>query len=346
MMKAPRSIMKALESDIKNNLDNFKIISDFMGIYFNVIDKKGNFICKNKKFAEDFPMFDKDTLLDSKAWQESQKVMDTGIRAVVEEEFNGRYFLSIKNPVYENKKCVAISVISHDITAQKNAEIAKNQFIKSINHDIRTPITGALSTLESLHKKETDESKKAKISITYRCIRQLQQYLNSSLDIAINGKIESKKESFLITHVLNQVIESLMPSIKTKGLLVSTDGSLAEIFFYKKEFESILLNLITNAIKYTNKGGHIDVSAWYTSKIKMLEITVEDTGIGIDEKNLPHIFENFYRVIPSELEPQYNGAGMGLYLVSETVKNLNGTIEVSSTLGKGSRFMITFTLED
>ncbi len=321
--------------------DTIKSLSDFMGVYYNVIDTEGNFIVKNETFSSDFPMLENNCLKATDAWKDCVEVMKSGKRKIVQEEFNGRFIMSIKQPVYDNGKCVGISIISHDITSQKKADIAKRDFINTISHDIRTPFVAIRYIIEALARDEKDPDRKEKLRMVSTSSEYLLQFLEKIISFVSSSNYQGKEE-FNIRESLKGVIQMIQPILKDKEIDVELKCPSKKIFCSKLDFEQISLNLLTNAIKFTEKG-KVSVVAKLKKKGEGvgLNLLFIDTGIGIEKEYQEQIFEkHFQRVTPSYLEPRFNGTGLGLSIVKNNLRNMQGSITVESEVGKGSTFNV------
>jgi len=337
MFKKPTA--KSWESIIKASTgEAIESIADFMGVYYNVIDTDGNFIVKNDKFMEDFPTLKDNCLKATDAWKDCVDVMKSGKRKIVEEEYNGRFIMSIKQPVYNKGKCVGISIISHDITEQKQAEIAKRRFIDSIHHDIQTPFVGICYIAQALAKGEKDPTIRRNLEIIDLSATSILAYLRDILSyVSTNSKKEESE--FNLKECIMFVLQMTQPLIEHKKLTVEIRCPSETIKCKKFDFEQICLNLISNAIKFTDQG-KITIIAEFDDKKPGLRFSVTDTGIGISKKYHEKIFEKFERVNPSYLEPTYNGCGMGLHTAKVLVEKMKGKIEVKSRLKHGSTFNV------
>jgi signal transduction histidine kinase len=330
--------------NLTESLNSSTIIemADFMGVYYNIIDINGQYIYKNERFKNDFPELYKSCITAKEAWEDCKKVMQSGERSVLEEEYRGRHFLSVKRPIYAKDRCIGISIISHDITAQKKAEIAKMEFISSINHDMRTPFVGICQLSDMLLKDEKDEKKKKYLNMISESSKVLINYFNTILSyISTNSKEENV--SFNMKQSVENIVKMFSPIITHKKLDIEINCPYSVINYNKIDFEKICLNLISNAIKFTEKG-KITITAELNNKKPELKFSVGDTGIGIDKKHHEKIFDKFERVIPSYIEPEYKGCGMGLHIAKTLVEKMKGKISLESVINKGSTFSVYLPL--
>ena len=233
----------------------------------------------------------------------------------------------------------------------RKANEAKTRFLFNMSHDIRTPmnaIVGFSGLLEkSIHdeKKSLDYIKKIRVSSDI-----LLTIINQVLEMARieSGKITLNPESVNIREMveaMNTVFES---SLTKKSLEYQCSLNVVhdQILCDKTKMEEIILNIVSNSIKYTNPHGKITVSIdeldSEDEKNANYKVVVEDNGIGMSQDYLPHIFEEFSREHTST-ETRVAGTGLGLPIVKSLVDRMGGTIEVESEEGKGTRFIMKFS---
>jgi len=211
----------------------------------------------------------------------------------------------------------------------------------NIAHDLRSPLARirGIAEMSLLKEKSIDTYREMAASTIEEC-DTLIGMINTMLEITeaeagVNG-VEA--EEFELTALIQEACELFRPIAEEKKINLKTDlpESLTMISDRKK-MQRIVTNLLENAIKYTPKGGRVAVSA--TARNGEVRIKFEDTGMGISENDLPHIFERFYRCDRSRSQ---GGVGLGLSLVKAYTESINGTVHVESTLNKGSRFELRF----
>ena len=211
----------------------------------------------------------------------------------------------------------------------------------NIAHDLRSPLARirGIAEMNLLKEKSIDDFKDMAVSTIEEC-DTLIGMINAMLDITeaeagVNG-VEA--EEFELVTLIREACELFRPITEEKKINLKTD--LPESLTFKsdrKKMQRIVMNLLENAIKYTPANGTVAVSA--AAQNGEIRIDFEDTGIGISENDLPHIFERFYRCDRSRSQ---GGVGLGLSLVKAYTESLNGTIQVESTLNQGSRFALRF----
>jgi signal transduction histidine kinase len=211
----------------------------------------------------------------------------------------------------------------------------------NIAHDLRSPLARirGIAEMSLLKEKSIDTYREMAASTIEEC-DTLIGMINTMLEITeaeagVNG-VEA--EEFELTALIQEACELFRPIAEEKKINLKTDlpESLTMISDRKK-MQRIVTNLLENAIKYTPKGGKVAVSA--AARNGEVRIKFEDTGMGISENDLPHIFERFYRCDRSRSQ---GGVGLGLSLVKAYTESINGTVHVESTLNQGSRFELRF----
>ncbi|MBW4080735.1 cell wall metabolism sensor histidine kinase WalK [Paenibacillus sp. S150] len=220
----------------------------------------------------------------------------------------------------------------------------RQEFLANISHELRTPITYlqgyAKVVKEELY--ETDEEKNLYLDIIDQEAHRIQHLVDDLFELAKmeEGRIPLNLEEVDLQQIVDQAVRKLDLSAKEKGLMltVSYSGQASQIPGDSKRMEQIVMNLLENAVRYTDGGG-IHVRLDFAADAAVF--IVQDTGIGIPEEELPYIFDRFYRVEKSRSR-QYGGTGLGLSIVKKLVEVLGGTIAITSTLGEGTRCEVAF----
>lgn len=274
-------------------------------------------------------------------------------------------YLSTKAPLWdENGNIIGLMGVSIDISdrkkierdliiAKENAEAAnkaKTEFIHNMSHDIRTPFSGILGFSQMLYSEETDIYKKEILGYIVESSQRLLKLLNEIIDLVSlkSGAMVVKSAPLKIHDVINDCINIMMVDAKFKNLslnLTITDQVPELIISDKMRLHRILLNLVSNALKFTHKG---TVSILADSKSEngnlLLILQVADTGIGIPPDQYAHIFDRFTR-LTSSYKGIYQGTGLGLYIVKQFVDDLQGNIHVESHVGQGTTFTCQIPIE-
>lgn len=228
--------------------------------------------------------------------------------------------------------------------AQALAEIdkAKTVFFSNISHELRTPLALMMGPLQSLLEQEDllEGVEREKLEIAFRNTRRLQKLVNALLDYARieAGKMEARVERLEIVKYTIDLASSFRSVIESAGLEYEVHAechdAIADVD--ADMWEKIVLNLISNAFKYTRQG---TVKVHVGCHEGNVRFSVTDTGVGIGTEDQPRIFERFYRVNSADGRSQ-EGTGIGLALVREMVQLLKGRVEVQSEPGKGSTFTV------
>lgn len=239
-----------------------------------------------------------------------------------------------------------------EIARREEIEAFKNLFYANITHEFRTPLTVILGMAESLVASADRAVGKAGKLIT-RNGQGLLNLVNQLLDLSKmeSGKLvlnPSRADLMRFIKVCGESLSSLA-DLKNQQLRIYTDPKQLWTDFDADRLQQVLNNLISNAIKFTPEGGSISLSARLNTA-QELEIKVTDTGIGMDEETLDHIFDRFYQTRSSARTTgmhqanQPLGSGIGLALVDELVRLMDGTIKVESQLGMGSTFQLNLPI--
>lgn len=221
---------------------------------------------------------------------------------------------------------------------------AKTAFFSNISHEFRTPLTLLLGPLEEILSSSKEEElriKREPLQAAYRNGIRLLKLVNTLLDFSRveAGRIEASYEPTDLATFTTELASLFRSAIERAGLkLILKIPSLSEPIYVDREmWEKIVLNLLSNAFKFT-LNGEIEVSLW--ENIKAVEFKVRDTGTGISEENLTKVFERFHRVQGAKSR-SHEGSGIGLALTKELVKLHHGSISVKSSLDEGSVFTVT-----
>ena len=235
--------------------------------------------------------------------------------------------------------------VLHDITKQKKLEAVRKDFVANVSHELRTPLSVIKGYVETL----VDDHQSLPPDDRDRFLRTIQRHterLNSLLeDLLTLSRLESinpglRRETADLAALLNSILEDYRARPTSAGHELSTiiDPSIGALLIDPLKITQVLENLIDNAIKYTPKGSHIEVSAKQRENI--IEICVRDNGLGIPEADLPHIFERFYRVDKGRSRDK-GGTGLGLSIVKHIVQLHGGQVRAESKLGQGTAFYFT-----
>ncbi len=299
------------------------------------------------------------------------RVIETGKPIHVEETVEGRVFFSIKNPLKDsNDNVIGIICNSHDITylkeieaelreAKDQAEIAnqaKSEFLATVSHELRSPITSILGMVHFLKAQTNISTKQRKVYIENIDVagKHLLNLINDFLDFCKleAGKFEMTAIPLDLKALIEEITTILMPQAIAKGLefIVDYNQDIPHMVLGDpRTLRQIMINLINNAIKFTEKGFvRVKVTCLEQSiEMVKLSLSVTDTGIGISKDKLAIIFDRFQQV-DSSYSRRYGGTGLGLSITKKLVEMMGGAIEVMSQPNQGSIFecKIVFPLQD
>jgi two-component system, OmpR family, aerobic respiration control sensor histidine kinase ArcB len=300
------------------------------------------------------------------------EIMGDGQRTLTEEKvvLNGeeRIFLAHKAPLLDrNGKVIGIIGNAIDITerkkieqelkeAKENLETAnrlKDEFIADLEHDLRTPLAGISGIVNMLLSEEPDQKKQELLGYIAKSCNRFLDYCGEILDanrfVALMLNAVPVREDFDLREVLENIITTEMPAIISKHIKLEVLYSQelpSEFRGDSKGILRVLLNLVGNAIKFTEQGKVI-IKVGIQEKDDtnvVLSLSVADTGIGISEEQQKFIFEKYYRAERSN-RGRKTGSGLGLYVVKEFLHKIGGTINVKSVLGQGSEFTCLLPLQ-
>lgn len=235
--------------------------------------------------------------------------------------------------------------------AREEAEIAnkaKSEFLAKMSHEIRTPINAVIGTNEMILRESTDDSIRYYALDIKQAANSLLNIINDILDLSKieSGKMELLPVEYDLSSLIHDAISTISVRAKEKGLdvVLKVDEKLpSRLWGDDIRIRQIMVNLLTNAVKYTLQG---TVTLAVTGKISNewveLTVSVEDTGIGIKEEDLPKLTEKFQRIEESR-NRSIEGTGLGMNIALQFLKMMGSTLEIESEYGKGSRF--SFTIE-
>lgn len=336
--------LKHLFDNLTLKQEELNTIISSLGEGFVVLDKKGKVILFNesfRKFVQINPegKFWWEILRNSKIDQLIKKAKEEKRISLEEIELNERVFLSsfVFTPSKEE-----LIIVLHDITEFKKLEKIKKDFVVNVSHELRTPLTVIKGYVETLEE-EVEGSAKHYLEIIKKHTERL---INIVQDLLLLSELEEKgltqiKEDVNLKEIVIDVFKIFEQKAKEKGLklnLICENNPIIKGDRFK--LEQMFINLIDNAIKYTEKG---EVSVELKRTEKEVTIEVKDTGIGMPKQHLDRIFERFY-VVDKSRSKKLGGTGLGLSIVKHIVLLHNGRINVESSLNKGTKFIINFGL--
>ena len=293
------------------------------------------------------------------------EAVDKALNGINNGEFNIEYrsvghhdqkvrWIKSKGKAYldEERKATRFIGTVLDISMEKSLEqstrellLKKDEFISIASHELKTPITSLKASLQLMNRMRDDPSQPIFSRLLDQSTKSMER-ITSLIDDLLNvsrmseGQLTLNKSAFTVINMLNQCCSHIREDGKYK-LVVQGDVDL-QIDADEHRIEQVIVNFVNNAVKYAPNSKYIYLKVEKDHNLAM--ISVRDTGPGIPEDKLPHLFDRYYRA--DYTEKQYSGLGLGLYICSEIIKRHGGNIGVDSTPGKGTTFWFTLPFID
>ena len=238
-----------------------------------------------------------------------------------------------------------VMVVIHDVTEQRRSEQARREFVANVSHELRTPLTNIKSYAETviaagdeLPPELHNNFMGVIVSEADRMTRIVQDLLTlSKIDY---GKMEMNVSRFSFSKAVRSVYEAVALNAESHGhtLTFSCEENMPDVDGDRERIEQVIMNIVSNAIKYTPDGGKIAITA--ATSGRNVFVRISDNGIGIPEKDLPRLFERFYRVDKARSR-ESGGTGLGLSIAKEILNQHKGDIRIESVYGEGTDVTIT-----
>jgi len=237
-----------------------------------------------------------------------------------------------------------VVAVFHDITELRRLEQVRKDFVANVSHELRTPLAVIRGYAETLLEGALRDRERARnfVEVIRKHVARMAQLVSDLLQLS---KLESEEyaaplQPIRLQQFLPPLLAGLREAMERKALSFTwtIPEDLPEVRADEEGLEQVFINLLDNAVKYTPEGGSITVKASVSGDEVLVE--VRDTGIGISAKDLPRIFERFYRVDKARSR-ELGGTGLGLSIVKHTIQNYGGRIWVESEVGRGSTFYFT-----
>ncbi len=259
------------------------------------------------------------------------------------QEGRPRTFETIISCVQEDGKTASVVAVLHDVTKEKEISQMKNDFVSHVSHELKTPLASITAYSEMLADGEADDEETRKEF--YAVIQSQAQRLNRLIEDILNisriesGLIKVRKEQASLTILIEEQMQMIRNYAQEKNITVTSGHPIVydQVYVDKDMISQVIINLLSNAVKYTPAGGHVTVGTEVDEAARLVRVTVADTGVGIPDDEIGHLFEKFYRVAANN--KQAKGTGLGLNLAKQIVEKVhNGRMFVTSKVGVGSTF--------
>lgn len=338
-------------NSILKSVSNGILVVDISNKVFLINDKAKEYLDCPKEIVVDhksiYEVIKDEKILDFLRYNISS---DTNISKEIKLENGKIYNIKIDPISMDSRKTILIASVVNieDITERVKLENMRRDFAANVSHELKTPLTSIQGFVETL--KENEETIEPEVRKKFLEIIENESYRLRILinDILLLSSIEGDEglefQWIDVEEVNERIFGILEKKSKNYGVELvcefnikrNSDGHIL-LYTQKQYFKELIINLMTNGIKYNKKGGFVKVI--YSEDEKNYYIMVEDNGIGIDDEEMERIFERFYRVSKSR-NKDIEGTGLGLAIVKHILISLGGSIELKSQVGEGSSFKI------
>ena len=314
------------------------------------IDQKGGIITSNSYIRTYFNVTNPKTIYDFQYQSFLRDIYDAlknGKNHISEEiDCNGRNLMIIGSPIRKEGFKENYLIIIRNITTSKQFEKEQQKFISSVSHELRTPLTTIIGYTDMLTRRQVVDQTILNKSLTtinregHRLLRLVDDLLNSSrLD---RTEFDVKRTNLDLHALLIEVIDQMQIKAQQKEIEINykSDETLPEILGDYDRIQQLFINVLHNAIKYSDIGDIIDVVS--TKDDDYINVSVRDYGVGISDLQKDRIFGAFYRVEEDRARSEgEGGAGLGLFLVKQIVDKHHGKIKIESQLGEGTNIIVS-----
>ncbi len=232
-----------------------------------------------------------------------------------------------------------IMCLIHDVTGRYELDKSRREFVADVSHELRTPLTGIKGAVETVLENPTLEED-TKNNFLEMAIEECDRMTRLVGDLLVLSRLDNKKtswkiETFDAERFIEHIYDVMSVSAKERAqtLTMKCESDIPDVTADKEKLQQVIINIVSNAIKYTPKGGNVAITAKNSGEFFL--ISVSDNGIGIPKDDLPRIFERFYRVEKSRTSDA-GGTGLGLAIAKEIIDAHGGDIKIDSEIGRGT----------
>ena len=272
-------------------------------------------------------------------WTSMEKRIDVGDKSV------NVLFAPFRNE--ENNKPEGIIAVIQDITEHVRLDIMRKEFVADVSHELKTPITSIMGYTDTLLEGDYDKETQTEfLKVVSSEARRMARLVTDLLELSRidSNKKKTKKESFDLGELAKDCQSKLGIEIKKKNHNVEcfVTADVPPVYADKDDIQRVILNILTNSIKYTPDNGNIKIYVGFVYSDAYIKVI--DNGIGIPEEDLHRIFERFYRVDKARTR-ELGGTGLGLSIAKEILDKNGGSINIKSEVGKGTEVVIKIPTE-
>lgn len=345
-----KSLQKEI-SDAKRQQEEFSMITENMEEGFVVIDSHTEILSNNSSalnlLGAELEKGRRSVLAlnRSEDFQNAVERVLAGQHVLANMDLAGTSCQVTANPVYHENQVTGAVLLIQDVTERMRGEQMRREFTANVSHELKTPLTsisGFAEIIQDGYVKPEDTKKFA--GRIFKEAQRLITLVNDVIKISQldEGKIQFEKETVDLYEETREIFKHLEPKAEEAGVHMYLYGSHIKVNTVKTILEEILTNLCDNGLKYNKPGGSLTVTL--SQDGEATQVVVEDTGIGIAQEDKNRIFERFYRVDKSHSKA-IGGTGLGLSIVKHGSLFLGAKMKVESSLGEGSRFILTLPVD-
>jgi two-component system, OmpR family, phosphate regulon sensor histidine kinase PhoR len=252
----------------------------------------------------------------------------------------------VLNAQFTNIPDIGVAITMQDITHLKELDRIKSDFVNTVSHDLRSPLTAILGYIELIDRAgPVNDTQREFIRRVKFSVNNITSLINDLLDLGrIEAGFDALKEIVTVSSIIRYSVEGIRTRLEEKklNLIMDVPNNLPNIFGNPVRLRQMVGNLLGNAVKYTPNGGQISLKSW--EKTGQVIIRIRDNGPGIPTGDQPYIFDKFYRA--SNISSDIPGTGLGLAIVKSIVENHQGRIWVNSAVGQGTSFTVVLPIAD
>jgi two-component system phosphate regulon sensor histidine kinase PhoR len=350
--------LNKMAQDIESKIREIKTQNQKLEAIFNsmiegviVVDKTTRIVSVNPAIEKAFGIVNKDvagmTLLEAIRNNDIAEAIDASLRTMASISTETtlihperRIFEITATPIPDRSAAAGSLVVIHDITEMRRLETVRSDFVANVSHELKTPLTSIKGFVETLLEGalEDREHNRTFLKIIQNHAERLNHLVDDLLSLSHleSGEIKLERKYFNIRLKFEEIVSGFKSPLTRMNIRVKNElPADLSIMADEDKMEHVLINLIDNAIKFNKVDGSIRI---YSRDLNgEIEIGVEDTGIGIADRDISRVFERFYRVDKARSR-ELGGTGLGLSIVKHIVELHHGSVGVESTEGVGSRF--------